>query len=488
MTSQDQKLSIVDKVGYAFGDGASNLIWMSFIYFQLNFYTDVFGLSAAAVATMLMVTRSWDMFFDVIIGTVADRTRTRWGKFRPYLLWMALPFGIISVAAFSTPTAGAATKLIYAYVTLSLMMVVYSAINVPYSAMMGVISPDSQERTSLSSWRFTFAFLGGLVVQFSTLRLVAHFGKGNQQLGYQMTIGVYAVAAIVLFLATFAFTRERVQPVQEQKTSRTSYMDYPGWMPQGVGGVISYLLDRWMHQGMRRVVQDLLDLVANTPWLILCSLGIMQVCFVSIRGAAIVYYFKYYLGNVGAAAAFLVIGSVMSVAGTFLIQYVTPFTGRKNAFIGLMLLSTVVLVFSYWVRSDQLVLLWVYNIIYCLLTGPTSALLWAMFADTADYSEWRTGRRATGLVYSASGMSNKFGWAIGGSLAAALLAFYGFKANVMQTAAGLHGIRIIMALAPAAGTLLCGLGMFLYPLNEESTKKLQTELAARLAQPATSGD
>ncbi|MGH9562737.1 MAG: MFS transporter, partial [Terracidiphilus sp.] len=176
MTSQDQKLSILDKVGYAFGDGASNLIWMSFIYFQLNFYTDVFGLTAAAVATMLLVTRSWDMFFDVIIGTIADRTSTRWGKFRPYLLWMALPFGIISVATFTTPAAGATAKLIYAYVTLSLMMVVYSAINVPYSAMMGVVSADSQERTSQSSWRFTFAFLGGLVVQFSTLRLVAHFG------------------------------------------------------------------------------------------------------------------------------------------------------------------------------------------------------------------------------------------------------------------------------------------------------------------------
>lgn len=484
MTSQDQKLSILDKVGYAFGDGASNLIWMSFIYFQLNFYTDVFGLTAAAVATMLMVTRSWDMFFDVIIGTIADRTSTRWGKFRPYLLWMALPFGIISVAAFSTPAAGATTKLIYAYVTLSLMMVVYSAINVPYSAMMGVVSADSQERTSLSSWRFTFAFLGGLVVQFSTLRLVAHFGKGNQQLGYQMTIGVYAVAAIVLFLATFAFTRERVQPVQEQKTSHTSLLFYPGWMPK----LIQYLVDRWASQGLKGILQDLFDLVANTPWLVLCSLGIMQVCFVSIRGAAVVYYFKYYLGNVGAAAAFLVVGSIMSVAGTFLIQYVTPFTGRKNAFIGLMLLSTVVLVFSYWVRPDQLVLLWAYNIVYCLLTGPTSALLWAMFADTADYSEWRTGRRATGLVYSASGMSNKFGWAIGGSLAAALLAFYGFKANVMQSAEGLHGIRIIMALAPAAGTLLCGLGMFLYPLNEEGTRKLQTELAARRAQPVTSGD
>jgi GPH family glycoside/pentoside/hexuronide:cation symporter len=171
----------------------------------------------------------------------------------------------------------------------------------------------------------------------------------------------------------------------------------------------------------------------------------------------------------------------MSVLGTFLIQYVTPFTGRKNAFIGLMLLATVALVLSYWVGPDQLVLLYGYNIVYCILTGPTSALLWAMFADTADYSEWKTGRRATGLIFSASGMSNKFGWVIGGALAASLLAIYGFKANVVQTAEGQHGIRLLMTIAPAVGTLLAGLGMFFYPLNEEATKKLQAELAASRA-------
>jgi len=448
MTQENQKLSVIEKVGYAFGDGASNLIWMSFIYFQLNFYTDVFGLAASALATMLLVTRTWDMFFDVFIGTIADRTHTRWGKFRPYLLWMALPFGVMSIATFTTPSFGATGKLVYAYVTLSLMMVVYSAINIPYSALMGVVSPDSQERTSLSSWRFTFAFLGGLVVQFSTLRMVGFFGKGDQARGYELTLAVYAVAAVALFLATFATTHERVQPVADQKTSR---------------------------------VRDFRDLLANTPWLVLCALGILSVCFVSIRGAAIVYYFKYYVGNIGAAATFMVVGSVMSVTGTFLIQYVTPFTGRKNAFIGCMLLATVALVLSYWVRPEQLVLLYVYNILYCVFTGPTSALLWAMFADTADYSEWKTGRRATGLVYSASGMSNKFGWVIGGALAASLLAFYGFKANVMQTAEGLHGIRLLMAIAPAVGTLLAGLGMFFYPLNEEATKKLQAELAASRA-------
>ena len=290
MTQENHKLSVLEKVGYACGDGASNLIWMTFIYFQLNFYTDVFGLAASALATMLVVTRTWDMFFDVLIGTMADRTRTRWGKFRPYLLWMAVPFGIMSVATFTTPSFSASGKLAYAYITLSLMMIVYSAINVPYGALMGVISPDSQQRTSISSWRFTFAFLGGLVVQFSTLRLVAYFGKGNQALGYQLTLAVYAVAAVALFLAAFATTRERVQPVVEQNTSRA---------------------------------RDLRDLLANTPWLVLCALGILSVCFVSIRGAAIVYYFKYYVGSVAGAATFMVVGSVMSH------QYVATWYGTS---------------------------------------------------------------------------------------------------------------------------------------------------------------
>ncbi len=181
----------------------------------------------------------------------------------------------------------------------------------------------------------------------------------------------------------------------------------------------------------------------------------------------------------------MVVGSVMSLLGTFLIQYVTPFTGRKNAFIGCMLLPTGTLVASYWVRPGQLWLLYAYNIIYCVLTGPTSALLWAMFADSADYSEWRTGRRATGLIFSASGMSNKFGWVIGGALAATLLAVYGFQANVVQTTQAQQGIRILMALAPAVGTLLCGLGMMGYRLNEARVKKIQGELAVmRAKKPA----
>ena len=192
MTAKNEKLSILDKVGYAFGDGASNLIWMSFIYFQSKFYTDVFFYTPDAklersllekLATLLLLTRVFDMAFDLFMGVMGDRTRTRWGKFRPYLLWFAVPFGIISTLTFTTPGFSPNGKLIYAYITLCLMMMVYSAINIPYSALMGVISPDSQERTSASSYRFAFAFGAGLVVQFSTLYLVDYFGKVKQEMG-----------------------------------------------------------------------------------------------------------------------------------------------------------------------------------------------------------------------------------------------------------------------------------------------------------------
>jgi glycoside/pentoside/hexuronide:cation symporter, GPH family len=457
-----QRISVTEKIGYGFGDGASNLIWMIFIYYQSNFYTDVYGLTAAAAGTMLLVTRSWDIFIDVFVGMVADRTKTRWGKFRPFLLWMAVPFGIVSVLAFTTPSFGTGGKLVYAYITLTLLMLVYSAINVPYGALMGVISPDPQERTSLSSFRFSFAQGAGLIVALFTQPLIAYFGGGNKVHGYEATVGVFAVLAILMFLVTFASTRERVEPAKKQQASTK---------------------------------QDLIDLAHNLPWLMLCGLGILQVFFVAIRGSAIIYYFKYYmsdmvfsgpfgteihLGSELGSGVFIVVGTIISLLGTFLIQYVTPYTGRRKAFIGCMVLGAASLVASYWVRSDQLYLLYFFHVLYSIFTGPTAALLWAMFADTADYSEWKTGRRATGLVFSASGMSNKFGWALGGALALSLLAIYGYQANMVQTEHAREGIRILMALAPAVGALLCGIGMVFYRL-ESRMPQISAELAAMRA-------
>jgi GPH family glycoside/pentoside/hexuronide:cation symporter len=458
----NRKIGVLEKIGYGLGDGASNLIWMIFIYYQSNFYTDVYGLAAAAAGTMLLVTRSWDIFVDVAIGMIADRTQTKWGKFRPFLLWMALPFGIVATLAFTTPPFSDTGKLISAYVTLTLLMLAYSAINVPYGALMGVISPDPQERTELSAYRFSFAQGAGFVVAMLAMPLVAALGHGNKQQGYMLTVGLFSIVAVLMFLGTFASTRERVIPDLKQKTSSK---------------------------------QDLTDLVHNIPWLMLCGLGILQVFFVAIRGSSMVYYFKYYMNDMTVAgpfgwtihlggelgtAPFIVMGTLTSLLATFLIQYVTPFTGRRKAFIGCMVLGAISLVSSFWVRPDQLLLLYVFHFLYSIFTGPTAALLWAMFADSADYSEWKTGRRATGLIFSASGMSNKFGWAIGGALALNLLAVYGYHANVVQTTHAQDGIRLLMTIVPALGALACGLGMLFYKL-ESQMPVITTELAAKRA-------
>lgn len=467
MTSQDQKLSILDKVGYAFGDGASNLIWMSFIYFQSKFYTDVFFYTPDAelersllekLATLLLLTRIFDMAFDLFMGVMGDRTRTRWGKFRPYLLWFAVPFGIIAALTFTTPGLGPNGKLIYAYITLCLMMMVYSAINIPYSALMGVLSPDSQERTSASSYRFAFAFGAGLLVQYLTLYLVDDFGKVKQEMsgvvlaaarahGYQLTMGLYAAMATGLFFLTFVLTKERVQPVP-QKTS---------------------------------LGRDLSDLATNVPWLILFFIGTLTVCSVAIRNGAILYYFQYYVGNEKLAASFMVAGTLLSLLGTMAVQHVTRFAGRKTTYIGLAVLGAISLVLASWVKPQQVALIFALQVLYSAVTGPTSAVLWAMFADSADYSEWRTGRRATGLVFSAAGMSNKLGWAIGGPVAVWLLARFGYQAGVAQTPQALHGILLLFSIIPAVGFFLTGAGLLFYPLSEDRMKKLQGELQARHA-------
>ncbi|MGD0095575.1 MAG: glycoside-pentoside-hexuronide (GPH):cation symporter [Terracidiphilus sp.] len=465
MEAKTPRLTFGEKTGYALGDAASNLFWMTFIYFQSKFYTDVFFYTPDAkledallkkLAVLLLLTRIFDMAFDLFMGVMGDRTRTRWGKFRPYLLWFAIPFGIISTLTFTTPGFSPNGKLIYAYITLCLMMMVYSAINIPYSALMGVLSPDSQERTSASSYRFAFAFGAGLVVQYSTLYLVDFFGQVRQQMrglelaaaeahGFQLTMGLYAFMATALFFLTFALTKERVQPAS-QKSS---------------------------------LGRDLGDLACNVPWLILFFTGTLTVCSVAIRSGAILYYFQYYVGNEKLAAYFMVAGTLLSLLGSLAIQHVTRYLGRKTTYIGLAVLGAIFLVAALWTRPEQIVLIFALQVLYSAVTGPTSPVLWAMFADSADYSEWRTGRRATGLVFSAAGMSNKLGWAIGGPVAVWLLASFGYQAGVAQTPRALHGIMLLFTIIPAVGFLLTGVAMLFYPLNEMRMKKLQGELATR---------
>ncbi len=459
-----QKLSLKEKVGYGFGDAASSMFWKLFSMYLMFFYTDVYGIPAAMVGTMFLITRIWDAAFDPFVGILGDRTETRWGKFRPYLLWVAIPFGIIGVLTFTTPSFSQSGKIIYAYVTYSLMMMVYSMINVPYASLMGVMSADGKERTSLATFRFIFAFGGSLLVLAAAEPLVDIFSKlgngpANLQSGWQLATVVFAVLAIIFFWFTFSWTRERVKPVTE-KTS---------------------------------LKKDLNDLLHNTPWFILLGAGIAAIFFNSIRDGAAIYYFKYYIQGQSAftisavnltitlSSLYFVIGQAANIIGVVLAKPVSDKIGKKYTFLYAMLFATVLSILFYWLDKNNIALVFVFQLLISVSAGIIFPLVWSMYADTADYSEWKTGRRATGLVFSASSMSQKFGWTIGGAMAGWLLGYYGFKANVVQTVEAQNGIRMMLSFFPAIGTLLGAFFMFIYPLSEKAMEKISSELAERRA-------
>jgi GPH family glycoside/pentoside/hexuronide:cation symporter len=456
-TADSEKLSFKEKTGYALGDTASNLFWMTFIFFGSIFYTDVFGLKPEQMATLFFVTRIIDTVFDPIVGMVADRTNTRWGKFRPYLLWFVVPFGVCGTLAFITPPWGGTGKLVYAYITYGLIGLVYSAINLPYSALMGVISPSSEERTKVSSFRFVGAYSAGLVVSLCTLPLVKLLGGGNQQLGFALTVGIYAFLGMVMWVVCFASTRERVVP----KASQSSF------------------------------VRDLGDVVTNVPWLILFVLGIATLSYVSIRNGCFAYYFKYYVGDQtvlgmklsanGILGAFFVAGSLATLLGTSLVAPIAKRVGKRQLYMIMMGLASVVTIAFFFLRPEDVVLMFVLQILANLIMGPTAALVYAMYADASDYSEWKTGRRSTGLVFAASSFAQKMGWTVGGTVTGWILHAFGYEAGVAQSAVSLTGLKLLVSFIPAVGSVIATLLPLLYSLDDQRMKQIEKELAARRA-------
>jgi len=459
------RLSFKEKVGYGLGDTASNFYWQTFLNFLMFFYTDVFGITAAAAGTMMLVVRTWDTAVDPIMGVIADRTTSRWGHYRPYLLWGCLPMAIMGVLMFTTPNLSPGGKLVYAYVTYSLIMLAYTFINVPYSALMGVISPNSLERTSVSSYRFVLAYGGLFIVQGLTLPMVQFFGRGNQQKGFQMAMVVYGVLAIALFLVTFISTRERVQPAKVEANT---------------------------------LKEDLRDLLRNRPWVVVCFIGVFALLYISIRMGAIMYYFTYYVGgyhlqfhiagrlfdhNFGIAALvslFMALGTVGVIFGASMARPLAQlFGGKKRAYIILMTAASVLTVLFFFIPRDKIALVFVTHILISTLFAPTSPLLWAFYADTADYSEWKTGRRATGPVFSAASFSQKLGWALGGALLGWLLAHFGFRAHVVQSAQVQTGIRYMMSFIPAVTGFLSAAAVLFYELDDSFMVKIEQDLKQR---------
>ncbi len=443
-----EKISFKEKVGYGLGDTASNLYFQMIINFLLFFYTDVFGIPAAAAGTMMMVSRFWDAANDPMMGIIADRTNSKWGKFRPYLIWSSGPLAIIGVLTFITPDFSVTGKIVYAYITFTLVMMAYTAVNIPYSALLGVISPNSQERTSVSTFRFVLAFIGAFIVQGLTLPLVSFFGGGNQALGFPLTMAVYGVLACILFYITFSTTKERVVVPETQKSS---------------------------------LKEDVKNLLKNKPWMYLLVMSIFTLGYIIIRSGTILYYFKYYVGSEALASLFMVLGTIAIIAGVACTQFFAKKFGKKKFYLVVMALSTFLTALFYFVPKEQIIMVFALNIIISFVMAPQAPLLWAMYADTADYSEWKNKRRATGLVFSAATFAQKFGMAMGGGMAGWLLAFFGFVANTQQSPDTLNGIRLMMSFIPAIGSLIAVIAAFFYELDDKTMKKIEMELETRKA-------
>jgi len=454
-------LSFREKVAYGFGDLASVLYWQTFMLYLTYFYTDVFIIPAAAAATMFLVTRLFDGINDPVMGMIADRTNTRWGKFRPYLLWLAVPFAISGVLVFTTPNFGESGKIIWAYSTFILIMILYTAINIPYTALMGVISPNSQDRTSVSSMKFIFAFAAGIIVSATLLPMTKILGGGNEQQGWQYTFVIYGIAAVIFFLIAFKGTRERVSPPVNQKMS---------------------------------VKKDLFELVTNRPWLILLATTLTFILFVAIRGSVTAHYFKYFIDVQTLKLPFLAeqtysfealvsvyntIGQISSLLGVIVVLWVSKVLGKKKTFILFFIIAITSTGAIYFLNASQLGLIYFLQITGSMTGGPLSVLLWAMYADTADYGEWKRGRRATGLVFSASTMSQKFGWAIGAFITLNLMAGVGFQPNEAQSAESLRGLLLLFSIIPAAIGVVSLLIYLTYPLSDEKVKHMSADLEAR---------
>jgi len=442
----ETKLSLKEKIGYGLGDTASHFVWDMVGFWLLFFYTDIYGISAAAAGTIMLIARFWDMAIDPVIGVVSDRTNTRWGKFRPYILFGAVPYAVLAVLTFTTPNFGEVGKIIYAGATYVLLMTAYAFINLPYSALGAVMTNDTYERAGLNTYRFIAGFAGQFIVTGLALTLAEFFGGGDKAQGFQYTLFLFAALSLVFFFITFKTTRERVQPPKDQQNS---------------------------------IVEDVKNLFNNKAWIILAIVGIVSFVMFAMQNAAIAYYFKYYLGRENNVQLFNVIGTVALIVALPLSKPLAKRFGNKRVFIGSSLISGLFFMLIYLPGVNDLTTIYVFNIIAKMAYAPAVPLLWTMIADSADYGEWKSGRRSTGLYFSAAVFAQKAGWGIGAAVAGWILAISHFTANVEQTATAITGIKLLVSVIPGILYMSCALFMLFYKIDSKTTDMMKKDLDFR---------
>jgi len=466
MTDTNIKLSVREKIGYSLGDLSANLIFQTLMTFLAFFYTDVYKVPPASASAIIFTGGMIGAFFNPIMGVIADRTNTRWGKFRPWILWTAVPFGVMAILAFSTPDFGEKGKIAYALITYIILVLVYSANNLPYAALSGVLTGNIAERNSISSYRFVAVMVAQFVVQVLLLPLVLLLGDGDKTKGFENTMAIFAAVGVVFFVITFLTTRERVIPKPEQKSS---------------------------------IREDLGDLVKNRPWIAMLVLTVFIFITLSLKGGSYVYYFENYLseahiasflGTIGfngvldaptyGFSVFNAGGIIFMIVGIMFSKKLADKFGKRDVFgISLFLSALCVLAFVFY-APESIALVFVTQILHGFFYGLTIPLLWAMIADVADYSEWKNNRRATAIIFSAMIFGLKAGLSIGGSLVAGILGGYGYDESLaVQSPEVINGIKLLISVFPTV-TFMIGVGcLFFYAIDKKKEVQIEKELTER---------
>ena len=508
------KIPFYEKVGYATGDAAANLVWRGALAYLAVFYTDTFGLTAAAAAMLFLVVRLSDGVTDIIMGMIADRTNTRWGKFRPWILWSTPFLALFMVLCFTTPDLSDSNKLIYAYVTYIGLTLAYTVNNVPYSALMGVMTASDTERTSLSGFRFAGAFAGGLLVMGFLPDLVAYFGDGNDALGYQYSMYMFAGILIALMVITFATTKERVTTVVDESSNlKTELFDLSKNLPfiilpllamslffyyrdiySGIFFVI-IMTSMWLlikrlinntSEDMSGTQRDMVDLLTNKPWLILLGIGFLTMMFNGIKYGTIAYYFKYQVGDELMIGKYFIALLLVSILGALCTGYLSKLLGKRKLFIVALMLSGLLTAAFYWVPQGNISAIFILGCSAEFFAAMMPTLFFTMLGDSADFSEWKNGRRATGLIYSAGTFVQKTGGGFAGALVLVVLASYGYDGMDKATIeASLPGMQLLMSWIPAAFAFAGAALMMFYPLSCKQNQQIGNELIQRRAELVT---
>jgi len=485
MKTTSSKVTVLEKIGYSLGDLAANLIFQTLMTFLAFFYTDVYKIAPGTASAIIFTGGMIGAFFNPVMGIIADRTNTRWGKFRPWILWTALPFGIIAILAFSTPDFSPGGKIAYALITYILLVITYSANNLPYASLSGVLTGDMAERNSISSYRFVAVMIAQFIVQGMLLPLVLILGDGDKTKGFEHTIGIFAVTGVIFFLITFLTTRERILPNPEQKTS---------------------------------VKDDLRDLIRNRPWIIMLILTIFVFITLSLKGGMYVYYFENYLSakhladflqNIGfndfinglnnlligmglhgftwpkdaPTSGFSLFnggGIIMMIVGIAFSKKLADKFGKRDVFGASLFLSAVCLLLFLFYSPQSIALVFGTQLAHGFFYGISTPLLWAMIADVADYSEWKNKRRATAIVFSAMIFGLKAGLSIGGALVAGILAVYGYDPQLpVQSPGTITGIKLSVSVFPALTFCIGVAFLFFYEIDKKKEIQIQKDLMLR---------